>query len=146
MNATWILVCDASRARLFSTPGKGRPWTLVQELNHPESRLKGSEIMSDQPGRVRQSMGAGTRPAMEPHTPPKQVEAEHFAQQLAGVVEHGHGRNDFSRLVLVAPPHFLGLLRKSLSDQCSKRVVASLDKDYTELKERELPERLADVL
>jgi protein required for attachment to host cells len=145
-NTTWILISDASRARLFAASSRQKPWTLVRELEHPQSRAKGQDIMADKPGRVKQSMGAGSRPAMEPVTPPKEVEAEHFAQQLAAVLEDGHGRNDYARLVLAAPPSFLGLLRKALSTQVGKRVVASVDKDYTQLHERDLPERLSDVL
>jgi protein required for attachment to host cells len=146
MNSTWILIGDASRARVFATNGKGRPWTLVRELAHPESRLKGREIMSDKPGRVQQSMGAKSRPGMEPPTSPKEVEAGRFAENLAHVLEEGHGHNAYARVILVAPPHFLGLLRRVISTQVSKRVSASLDKDLTELKEHELPGRLADLL
>ncbi|HVN87808.1 MAG TPA: host attachment protein [Candidatus Binatia bacterium] len=145
-NTTWILISNASRARLFATSGKLKPWTLVQELDHPKSRLKGQDITADKPGRVRQSAGAGSRPAMAPVTPAKEVEAEHFTQELAGVLENGHGRNEFSRLILVAPPQFLGKLRKLLSAPLSKRLVATVDKDLTLLPERELPERLGDVL
>lgn len=146
MDSTWILVSDASRARVFATNGKGRPWTLVRELAHPESRLKGMEIMADKPGRVQQRVGAKNRPGMEPPTPPKEVEAEHFAEQLAHVLADGHGRNAYSRVILVAPPHFLGLLRQAVNGQVSKCVSASLDKDLTDLKEHELPERLAELL
>ena len=146
MNTTWILVSNASRARLFSVPRKGQAWTLVRELEHPESRLKGQDIMSDAPGRVQQSFGAGSRPAMEPTTPPKEVEAERFALELANVLDDGHGQNAYARLVLVAPPQFLGLLRKSIGNQVAKRVTASLDKDLTEVKDIDLPERIADVL
>ncbi len=145
-NHIWILVSNASRARLFATPSKLKPWALVQEFEHPESRAKGQDIMADAPGRVRQSAGAGSRPVMEPTTPPKEVEAEHFAQELAGVIEGGHGRNEFARLVLVAPPQFLGLLRKCLSAPASKRITATVDKDYTQVPDRDLPERVAEVL
>jgi len=146
MVTTWILVCNASRARVFSTPGRGRPWTLVRELNHPESRLKGQAISADKPGRVQQSAGAGSRPAMEPSTPVKEVEAQRFAELLAKVAEDGHGHNTYARLLLVAPPHFLGLVRQALPEQVRKRVTRSVDKDYTTLREDELPARLADVL
>ncbi|HUI26373.1 MAG TPA: host attachment protein [Candidatus Kryptonia bacterium] len=145
-NTTWILVSDASRARLFATTGKLKPWTLVQELDHPKSRLKGQDITTDKAGRMRQSFGAGSRPAMASPTSTKEVEAEHFTQELAALLESGHGRNEFSRLVLVAPPHFLGLLRKLLSPPLIKRIAATIDKDLTQLHERDLPERLADVL
>ncbi len=144
-NTTWILIGDASRARLFACSGRSNPWTLVREFDHPGSRAKGQDIMADKPGRVRQSAGAGSRPAMAPPTPPKEVEAEHFAHQLGTVLEDGHGHNAYVRLVLVAPPNFLGLLRKVVSTPVSKRIVADVDKDYTHLPERQLPERLAGL-
>jgi len=145
-NATWILVSDASRARLFATTGRTKPWTLVHTLEHPKSRLKGQDITTDKPGRVRQSAGVGARPAMSSPTSIKDIEADHFTQELAALLEGGHGRNAFSRLVLVAPPHLLGRLRKALSAPTRKRVTATIDKDLTQLHERDLPERLADVL
>jgi protein required for attachment to host cells len=142
---TWILVGDASRARLFSTNGKGKPWQLVKEFEHPESRLKGLDIMADRPGRMQQST-TGAKPGMEPGTPPKEVEAIRFAQSLAGEIQTAHGRNAFESLVLVAPPDFLGLLRQSLSNPVHKRIRHTVAKDLTQVPERELPERLADTL
>jgi len=49
-------------------------------------------------------------------------------------------------VVLVAPPHFLGLLRDAVSAQVKKQISASVGRDLSMLKNHELPERLADVL
>ena len=146
MNDTWILISNASRARLFSIPRKGKSWQTLREFEHPESRLRGHEIMADRPGRTHQRAAKETRAGLQPPTDPKDIEAEHFAQQLAAVLKDGHGRHAYSRLVLVAPPQFLGLLRKSIGDQVAKRVSASLDKDLTEVKDADLPERVAEIL
>ena len=143
---TWILVADASRARLFSTTGKLAAWSLHQEFSHPESTAKGRDITSDKPGRVQHRIADGNRSGMAPPTPPKEVEAKHFANELAAALEQAFGRNAYSRLVLVAPPHFLGMLRACLSSPVSKVVAASLDKDLTHVNERELPERVREVL
>jgi protein required for attachment to host cells len=83
---------------------------------------------------------------MAPPTPPKEAEAKHFAHELAASLEQAFGRNAYSRLVLVAPPHFLGMLRGCLSASVTKAVVATLDKDLTQINERELPDRVRDVL
>ncbi len=144
----WILVADASRARLFSVSessnhdhlGDGQPpaWVLEQELEHPKSRAKVSELVSGQQGRSQQSGNHNLHPAMSERTDPKEVEAEVFARQLAEVLHQGNTHNRFERLVLIAPPHFLGLLRSTIDPQVAKRVVLSLDKDYTHLPLREL--------
>lgn len=154
---TWILVCDSSRARLFARPDGQPRLTLVRELAHPESRLPNHELASDRPGRVQQSAppprgkpttgpSKGNRSGMEPHTAPKTVEHEHFARELADALHKGLTDNAYGRLVLVGAPQFLGLLRNVLDAQVSKRVGASLDKDYTQLDERELGERLQPLL
>lgn len=138
---TWILVADASRARLFASEGHGKPWHLLEDLVHPGSRLKGEEIMADRPGRV--ALGAsGARSAMEPHTNPRELEEEHFAHELGHKLRDGHGHNAYQELVLVAPPHFLGLLRKAIGDQVSKHVKASLDKDLCQVPDHEIQARV----
>ncbi len=143
---TWILVADASRARLFESNKKAGPWQLIEEFEHPASAAKGHDIVADRFGRVQQSVANGTRSAMEPSTDPKEVEALRFAQKLVAVLEHGHGRNAYARLVLVAPPEFLGMLRKAIPPGVAHRVVASVNKDLTQVPDRLLPERLANEL
>jgi protein required for attachment to host cells len=152
MQTTWILVCDASRARLFATEGREGEWQLLRELSHPLSRTHNTDLTTDRSG-VTQSgssartgfRGESTR-AYEPTTYPKEAEAQHFAQLLAGALDEGRVRGAFERLVLVAPPHFLGLLRAELSGPLAKLVVASLDKDYTQEQARALPGRLEEYV
>jgi protein required for attachment to host cells len=143
---TWILITDASRARVFSADPAGTTWTLQREHQHPASRAKEAELDPSQRGRQQQRAGGPYRPAMEPSTPPKEVERETFARELAEGLERDFDAHRYAHLVLVAPPHFLGLLRKSLSDKVAKQVVATVDKDYTGLDVRRLPELLADCL
>ena len=143
---TWILVSDASRARLFSLAEKEKTWELVQAFEHPESRAKGSELITDKPGRMQQSAGRGNRPAMEPHMSPKEVEADVFVRELADYLDNGRTHNAYQNLALVAPPSFLGKLRNSLSVQVMKHVVVTVDKDYTQISDRDLHKRLDGVL
>lgn len=153
MQTTWILVCDASRARIFATEGREGEWLLLRELSHPRSRAHDADLTTDRfgmtqhGGRARAGFrGERSTRAYEPSTYPKETEAQHFAQILAGALDEGRVRGAFERLVLVAPPHFLGLLRAELSDPLEKTVVASLDKDYTQEQARALPERLEEYV
>lgn len=145
---TWILVADPSGARLFASKGvifRG-DWELVGEFQHPEGRMKPHEILSDRAGRVKQSGPVEMRAAIEPHTPVKKVLAETFARVLAKKLEAGLDPRQYDRLVLVAPPSFLGILRKQLSDEVSKRVVSAVEKDYLHLEEQKLREHLSQQL
>jgi len=141
---TWILVCDASSARLFASRGRQAHLNLLREFDHPQGRATNHDLTTDRPGRVHQSAGPNSS-AMEPHTPPKIVEQGHFVQLLAGALHKGLDDNAYQHLVLVSPPHFLGLLRDALDQRVQQQVRASLDKDYTRLDVRALAEHLAPV-
>ena len=141
---TWIVLADAATARLYEAGGPRGKWTLVSELQHPESRAKAAELVTDKPGRVKQSKGY--RSAMEPGTPPKKVEVEKFARQLAKALEDGRVRESYQRLVLVSPPGFMGILRAHLSDGVQKLVAALVEKDYLHLEEREAQERVEEQI
>ena len=141
---TWILVSDASRAKLFSTELPEDDWALVQEFEHPEGRETSQEIRpGSPPGRMQMSKAHGARhTAVEPQTTPKEAEAERFAQHLANRLEHATAERQFDYLVLVAPPRFLGILHRTLGRQAAKHLRATINKDYSTLEAAELRERL----
>ena len=143
---TWILVANASRAALYATGG-ARDFELLAALSHPESRLKSSELSPTEPGHAGKSHGGSPRrTVLENTAPPHEVEAEHFAVELGDRLSDGARRHAFDRLVLVAPPEFLGQLRQRLHGDAKKNLVTSIDKDYTLLEPKELQEKLSGVL
>ena len=140
MRPTWVVVCDASRARVFHVGPRRDQWQLVRELEHPEGRAKGRDLVADRPGR--KQSGSALRPVMEYPTGPHEVESEKFARALARVLESGLAEHAYERLILVAPPHFLGLLRSALHENVAKQVQLSIDKDYAALDPSQLADRL----
>ena len=53
MGTQWIVVANASRARVLEQQNASdRNYTLLADLEHPNSRLKGEHLASDRPGRV----------------------------------------------------------------------------------------------
>ena len=136
---TWILVADAARARILWVEPEGHALTLLDEREHPASRSKGSELLGDDRGRTRpRNRDAVRGSALSYTTPPKTVEAEAFARELADHLRLAHAHNEFNELVLIAPPQFLGTLRKVLDHGVAASVTASIDKDCT----RETPDEL----
>ena len=71
---------------------------------------------------------------------------EHFAQQLADVLSAGTKQRSYETVVVVAPPHFLGLLRQRLSSETEKRLVATVHKDYAFADATEARHRLEDAV
>ncbi len=141
MSITWILVANAAQAKLYTNQGPNKGVELVSEYAHPESREKGSELVSDRPGH-NQGHGNG-RGAYVPQTSPKQNAAEHFARHLAGMLDEGRSHARYERLILTASSPFIGMLKQHLPAGVSKLITACVDRDYTSANERELPGLLA---
>ncbi len=142
----WILVSDASRAVLYSTEKRGDDWTVVGSYFHPESRQKNSELTPTEPGHSLKSKGSARHTVLEAETSPKEAEMEHFALLLADVLADGAMQHSYDSWVLVAPPHFLGLLRDRLSTESKKRLTTSVNKDYTHSGPQDARIRLEDVV
>jgi protein required for attachment to host cells len=143
---TWILISDASRAKLLSTELREDDWSLVKAFEHPEGRqLSGDIRPSSPPGSTLQSKAPGSHhTAMEPQTSPKEAEAQRFARHLADYLEKATARGEFDYLVLVAPPHFLGILHATLGRQSAKHLRTTVNKDLSMLEAAELRDRLVD--
>lgn len=141
---TWILVTDASRARLFAGQKKNQPWELLQTLTHPESREREQDLVTDRPGHNQQS-GSYHHSRMEPPTSPKEIEHGLFAKELAHLLEKGLQNHSYHNLLIVAAPRFLGMLRDALGEQVKKHIHTTIDKDYTHLSNADLQERLDET-
>ncbi|APR84387.1 Hypothetical protein A7982_09736 [Minicystis rosea] len=150
---TWILVCDASRARLFAETGPARDFSLVGSYEHPASRERVRDLVTDSNGRkaIGGSHGVGLngrpvgfhgRPGVEPDTDPKDVEAQKFARTLSDVLEKGFDAHAYEALVVTAPPRFLGQLKESMSEKVKRRITLAMDKDLSLLPPRDLVRRL----
>lgn len=145
MTHPWIVVADASRAFIL-TPRARQRLELVQELFHPAGRARPRKFTPDRPGRIGTSISHSSVSAMNRHTPPKQVEAETFARHLAHTLDRAYNADAFDALFLVAPPHFLGLLRQSLRPNVRRAVIASSHKELTWMQSHELDEHLKDLI
>ncbi len=145
MGKTWILVAHRSGARLFENRGPGKGLELLYNLEHPAGKLKNQEIDSDKHGRSFDRRGVGRHAYTTEQEPTTHVAAQ-FAKQLAAVLEEGRVQQRYARLVLVAEPRFLGILRAELSAPTAALVSATLDKDLGSIEARDLPKYLEEVV
>jgi protein required for attachment to host cells len=146
MNTVWILVCDSAKSRLFEARAGGKSaWELLEATTHEESRSKASALVSDRSG-SRSSEGASVHHnALAPSSLPKDVEAGNFARALVKTLDQAMRSQRFAKWVLVAPPHFLGIVKKELTTELAKHLLTTVDKDLTGLEAHALAARLHDV-
>lgn len=149
MATAWILVANGSEARLFER--KGKEWSLLESFYHPDSRRKDTEITSDHLGHEetqgnRTEINTKAYGSFPETTDPHDYEIDRFARELAHHLDNHRARSDFDELVVVAPPRFHGRFNRHRSRELAACVAADIEKDYTKVPERELPERLAPHL
>lgn len=143
-NKTWILVANASSAKLYANEGPNTGLEVIKEFDHPASRAKNSDLVTDRAGHM-QSSGNG-RGSRQPHTTPKEHEAQVFALRLARELVHGRSTNQCSRMILVAPPTMMGLINGSLDTNTSNMVSERLEKDYTKTPARQMAQHLSNCI
>jgi protein required for attachment to host cells len=142
----WILVCDAAKARFFELRHGDAAWHAVSVVIHEASRSKANDLVGG-PSGTRSSEGRSVHHnALAPSASPKEVEKEGFAHTLATTLDAALRSARFRRWVLVAPPHFLGLVRKELTRELEKHLLTAVDKDFNDLSAQELSERLRDAV
>lgn len=145
MTKIWILIANSGNATLFTADSPTASLSELMTFDNPDARVKQLELSSDRPGRSFDSHGEG-RHAMATEVEPKEQEQIRFAKLIVDRLEQGRVENAFERLVVVAAPAFLGLLRTNFNAPLSSLLSLEIDKDYTSLRPDELRARLPERL
>jgi protein required for attachment to host cells len=122
----WVVVADHAQARIYEGSA-GMALRELTRLDNAQAHQRAQDLGSDRPGRRIDSFGH--RHALGGEEDPKRRAAADFAKSLADHLAAARRTEGFDALTLVMPPHFLGLLRKSLSADCARRVERVVRKD-----------------
>lgn len=133
MTTKWIIAADSSRARVLQVADPEKRLLEVEDLINPQARMQDRELQTDaEPGSDRETQGV----------------VEHsvtvFARQIGRYLEQARVQHRYDELVLIAPPKFLGALRRELDKEVEKLVADELPKDLVGFNTRELERYLAD--
>ena len=138
MDKLWVLAAATTHARLFEARSLLKPLSQIHEFHYPEGRLHERDVYADKPGRMFDRMGEG-RHAME--APDVRDQQHHeFSREIAEYLQEGLASQRYSRLVLVAPPDFLGALREHLGSEVEKRIERTIHKNLVEVDPGKLHE------
>ncbi|WP_461481052.1 host attachment protein [Porticoccus sp.] len=141
----WVLVADATQARLFSTTGSKEPLLELKDMLHSAGRSKISDLVTDQPGRYSGSGHTGIH-GMEDGQDIKNQERDIFAREICALLEKSHRQQRFHRLYLVAPSHMLGAFHKHLGKDVKKRIPEEFDSLLVKLSPAEIRNHLPKYL
>jgi protein required for attachment to host cells len=123
-----VLVGDGRKALFLRNKGAATHVELVVENVLEQEDPPTHEQGSDRPGRYRG--GDSARSSFE-QTDWHQLAEDGFATKIGNALNRMAHDKRFDKLVLVAPPKVLGVLRKSLSHEATDKVLAEIPRDLT---------------
>ena len=137
MTTTWIIAADASRARILQVTDRAQQLEEVENLLNPEGRVHDRELISDAHPRLSSHSGGGPGSDRE-ETSAAEHATELFAKRVGDYLDKARTAHRYDRLHLIAPPKFLGRLRKELGKEVQKLVAEELPKDLSWLNARDI--------
>jgi len=131
-----VVVASLAEALFYDLGSRAEAPRLTGRLSDPKAHLHDRDFKSDRPGRVfdHAPRPDGRRGATAHHGTggerrPRRQEALVFARRIAAELAQAQRKGDYDRLVVMAAPSFLGLLRQTLPQSVRKLVAAEVTKD-----------------
>jgi protein required for attachment to host cells len=135
---TWYVLANRTGAVIYRDSPE-RHFQFVERLTNLTGKIQEMELDSDRPGRAFSSAPGGqVRHSLDRRNNRHEASARRFASQIGNVLEAAYREERFNELVLVAEPHFLGLLRAALSDGVRNVVAHEVAREYTQGSDDEL--------
>lgn len=144
MTTQWIVVADAAAARFFERRD-AQDLKRIGATYHDDSRKHEGDLRTGGKGEVHDSAGAGQHQA-DPQTSTGEKHADIFAKEVAERLKSAQNDRSFDELIVVAEPSFLGLLRDQFDKTVADRIVASIDKDWTQHDDEQIAKQLDNQL
>ncbi len=126
MRKTWVVVADRSRARIFSIAKPNGPLMELEDLVHPEARAHERDLTTDRPGRSPDHNALGNAHSA------RDEQAQEFVREISQRLEKGRVHGELERLLVIAAPDVLGMLRKTMNGNLAKLVTLEIDKNVTQ--------------
>ena len=134
----WVVIADKTEARVLSK--NNREFDVLKTFQANERMDDGLDNNT-----VGRGHHDGARHKYEPSLEEsRQVELA-LAKDVASFLETALATREFSELVLVAPPQMLGQIRKALSSNILKTLVAQSDKNLMNVAGHQLRKELLAI-
>jgi protein required for attachment to host cells len=129
-----IVVADGGEALFYDADSTRGPLRLAGRMADPAARMHDRDLVTDRPGRKFDRAQVGHRGGTSGHAAggeesPRKHETQVFARRVIEELERASRSDGFQRVVVMAGPAFLGLLRGELSGALRSKVVAEVPKD-----------------
>jgi protein required for attachment to host cells len=126
-----VVVADQRDANFFDVATPQADPQACGSL-HNDAARPDRDLETDRPGRRLSGSDNNNRHAVDGERSTERHELELFALEVARTIDGARTRQEFDRLVLIAAPRMLGLLREALPAACRSVVAAEISKDFVQ--------------
>jgi protein required for attachment to host cells len=141
---TWYVVTDGGRARILQKRDTQEMFDTLHELVSADIHSHTHELGTERPGRTRESANSAHH-AVQPRQDLHRAEKRNFVYEIAKALNEADARDEFDRLILVAPAHALRELHHGLNAPTQRKIAAQLQKDLTHVPAADLAMHFTDL-
>ena len=124
---TWVLLANTRSASILVNRGPGKGLASRSEMNWQSGSAPNPR---DRAGVGHSIAGHGVA-AVEQSDPQRKMDVQ-FAHDVSRHLSEAIAAKELDRLIVVAGPHMLGLLRASFDDTTKAALIGEIDKDLSE--------------
>lgn len=142
----WYVVANRSSAVLYEDNNTAK-FRFLNRLSNSKGSLFNVDLTSDKPGKTISSAAGGTiHHSLERRATQHDEVAKKFAKKIAANLETAYREKRFKDLVLVAEPHFLGLLREALNTPVLEAITHEIPKEYARGSDHQLRQLILNAI
>ncbi len=140
----WVLISDSVHAQLYSV--KNMIPLRIEALHKGHFRGDGEATPHTDPVTtdIKFESEGGPRHHAGRHADPHDIDKEIFVEHLGDFINSANEQKRFDELIVVAPPHALGELRRGLDANVHKKIKVEIHGEWTKLPHAELEQHLAN--
>lgn len=142
-----ILFVVASRTEaVFYKEDLLHHFQFVNRLENPRGRKSENELSSDRPGRGISSASSTFHHALDRTWNKHETVAKKFSKKISKYLVQGAQENRFDEIVLVAEPHFLGLLREEIPPSVRSMIKHTINRELARGSDQELHDHIMRII
>jgi protein required for attachment to host cells len=141
---TWYVITDGGRARIVQKRDAQDAFDTHREFVSADIHRHTHEFGMERPGRTHESAGSAHH-ALQPREDLHRADKRNFVYEVARALNEATARDEFDRLILVAPAHALAELNHALDAPAQRKIVAQLQKDLTNVPNADLAKHFSDL-
>lgn len=141
---TWYVVTDGGRARILQKRDAQDAFDIHREFVSADIHRHTHELGMERPGRTHESASSAHH-ALQPREDLHRADKRNFIYEVARALNEANTRDEFDRLILVAPAHALGELNQALDAPTQRKIAAQLQKDLTNVPNADLAKHFTNL-